>query len=109
MNYDLGLIVTRLGTFQAALSCEPDVRPNLSGLTFAKLPVILLALMNLGYCQFQELIDYLDEHGASFDLDEVFKVLYEFRSAFRHRDGRFDGLWRGDVSIGFTPNISVSS
>lgn len=109
MNYDLGFIVIRLGAVQGALSCEPDISPDLSGLTLAKLPVVLLALMNLGLRRFEELTEYLYEHGASFDLEEVLEVLREFQTTARYRDGTYDGLWRGQVSTGFTPNISVTS
>lgn len=105
MQFDLGYILTHFDAVHGALSCEPDISPDLSRLTLAKLAVVLLALMNRGVRNVDEFRDYLDSHGAHVDLMDILKVLSEFGTKTRHADGRFDGLWRGDALHGFTPNI----
>nr|WP_317893885.1 hypothetical protein [uncultured Sphingomonas sp.] len=108
MNCDLGFIVTRLGAVQGAFSCEPDISPDLSRLTRAMLPVVLLALMHRGLRSVDEFVNYLYDRGAMLYLEDVLEVLDEFRTRVRYPDGTYDGLWRGDAFHGFIPNISVS-
>jgi hypothetical protein len=109
MNYNLGYVLNRLGAVQGALSCEPDITPDLSCLAIDELPVVLLALMNLGLRSFEELAGYLTSHGAALDLEDLVAVLEQLQSTARYADGTYVGLWRGDIGTGFVPNVSVTS
>lgn len=105
MKYDLAYILTHFDAVHGAVSCEPDISPDLAHLTLARLPVVLLALMNRGLRTFGQLRDYLDQHGAQLDPMDVLKVLSQFGTQSRDAEGRFDGLWRGNHTNGFMPNI----
>ena len=99
--------ITRLERVYGAVACEPDIRPDFSGLTRERLPIVVLALMNRGLRTAREIGEHLMSHGAPLDWEELLDVLAEHH-AERHRvNGFCRGLWRNDGQGVFTPHISV--
>lgn len=94
MHINIGAYISVLGSVQSALALEPDVRPDLSGLSRARMPLVVLALLNRGTSDVEGIHDYLRDHGARFSRDEVADVIDEYESMGFDSDGLPTGLWR---------------
>lgn len=102
MNHTVIHAITRLGAINGALSCAHSIRPDMTNLNHSDFPVVILTLMGLGVRTVSEIFDYLDEHNAPFDLEDLTQVLFAHQGADPSCH-----LWRRADDGSYTPLISV--
>lgn len=91
----------RLAAVHAALSLEPGFRLDLSNLQRDDVPVVILALMNRGVNTIIDIADFLEEHSAPYDLEDVDHFLFTYSGPNPAQD-----LWFVDSEV-YRPRIIV--
>lgn len=94
--------ITRLAAVSGALDCEPDIQPDFSGLNLYELPAVVLALINRGVREMDDIYIYLVDRKAPIEIEDLDEVL-----ALYEGSNPSESLWKGGAD-GYRPLISIA-